>query len=117
MELSVMARPGRGCVVMQLAGVVDLATVPTVQDRLQEALDGGAQAVVMDFTQVRLIDSTGLGLLAWLHQVLEQRGGRVAVAGAPPIVRQALEITSVDRLVALYDTVAAAEDSADPETA
>jgi anti-sigma B factor antagonist len=109
MELSVMSRPCGGCVIVQLAGVLDLATCPAVQSRLQETIDGGAHTVVLDLTQVRLIDSTALGLLMWLRQELQGRGGQVAVAGAQPIVRQVIELTSVDRLIGLYETLPAAE--------
>src|SRR5689334_11683669 len=59
-ELSLATRPGRGCLVVQVGGVLDLATTPQVRSILQRAVDDGARNVVLDLTDVRLIDSTAL---------------------------------------------------------
>ncbi|MGI5241837.1 STAS domain-containing protein [Dactylosporangium sp. CA-139066] len=111
MDLSLTIRPGRGCVVVQAGGVLDLATTPDVRERLQQAVDEGARHVVLDLAGVRLIDSTALGMIVWLHKQLVQDGGGVCIAGARPMVRTVFELTSVDRLVGIYDSVEAAEDS------
>lgn len=109
MELSLATRPGRECLVVQLGGVLDFASIPDVRSRLQQALDDGVRNVVLDLAEVRLIDSTALGMIVWLHKELLERGGRVCVAAARPLVLQVLELTSVDQLVHLHDTVASAE--------
>ncbi|MFI5916548.1 STAS domain-containing protein [Dactylosporangium sp. NPDC051541] len=109
MDFSFTTRPGRGCLVVRPDGVLDLGTVPEVREHLQHALDDGARFVVLDLTAVRLIDSTALGMLAWLHKQLVGRDGRVYVAAARPVVRNVLSLTSVDRLVRLSDDVEAAE--------
>ena len=83
MELSLATRPGRGCLVVQLGGVLDLASIPDVRSRLQQALDDGVRNVVLDLAEVRLIDSTALGMIVWLHKELLERGGRACVAAAP----------------------------------
>ncbi|WP_433221770.1 STAS domain-containing protein [Dactylosporangium sp. CS-047395] len=109
MELSVATRPGRASLVVQLHGVLDLATVTHARDQLQQALDDDVRTIVLDLAEVRLIDSTALGMIVQLHKDLLERGGRVCVAAPRPIVRNVLLLTSVDRLVGMYDTVAAAE--------
>ena len=107
---SLASRPGRGCVVVQVAGVLDLATVPEVRRCLQQALDAGDRNVALDFTAVRFVDSTAIGMIAWLHNQLQERGGRVSVAATEPIVLRVFELTSLDRLLRVYDTLEAAED-------
>jgi anti-sigma B factor antagonist len=109
-DLSLATRPGRGCLVVHVGGVLDLATTADVRSSLQQALDDGARTVVLDLTGVRFIDSTALGMIAWLHQQLQERGGRVYVAAIEPIVLKVLELTSMDRLVRIYNSVEAAED-------
>jgi len=108
-DLSLTTRPGRECLIVQLTGVLDLATTPVVRDRLQEALDGGARTVVLDLAEVRLIDSTALGTIVWLHKQLVERGGGARVAAPRPMVRTVLELTSVDRLIPTYERLEAAE--------
>lgn len=110
MDLSLATRPGRGCLVVQVGGVLDLATTPHVRSSLQAALDDGARSIVLDLTGVRLIDSTALGMIVWLHKQLQERDGRVCVATTRPAVLRVFKLTSVDRLIAIYDDVEAAED-------
>jgi anti-anti-sigma factor len=95
---------------VQVGGVLDMATTPDVRRSLQHAVDDGARTVVLDLTGVRLIDSTALGTIVWLHKQLQERGGHVCVAAPQPLVLKVLELTSVDRLIRIYDSVEAAED-------
>jgi anti-sigma B factor antagonist len=95
---------------VQVGGVLDLATTPDVRSTLQYAMDDGARTVVLDFTGVRVIDSTALGMIVWLHKQPQERGGHVCVAAPQPLVVKVLELTSVDRLIRIYHSVAAAED-------
>jgi anti-sigma B factor antagonist len=83
--------------------------VPEVRRSLQDALDGGVRAVVLDLADVPFIDSGALGMMVWLHKQLRQRGGRVCVVAAQPSVRDLFERTSVHRLIAIYDRVELAE--------
>ncbi|MEV0456656.1 STAS domain-containing protein [Catellatospora methionotrophica] len=109
MNLSLATRPGRGCVVVQLGGELDLATDPDLRQGLQQVLQDGARVVVLDLTDVAFLDSTALGTIVWLHEQLQPRNGHVRVAVTRPLVLRVMELTSVDRLVRIYDTVAAAE--------
>ena len=109
MDLSLTTRPGRGCLIVQMSGVLDLATTPEVRSSLQQAMDDGARNVVLDLADVPLIDSTALGMIVWLHKQLLERGGQVGVAAARPVVLRVFELTSVDRLIRIYDSVEAAE--------
>ncbi|WP_433200453.1 STAS domain-containing protein [Dactylosporangium sp. CS-047395] len=109
MELSLTTRPGRAGLVVHLAGDLDLGVTPAVRDRLRQALDDDVRNVVLDLAGVPLIDSTALGMIVWLHKHLLERGGRVCIAAAQPVVRSVLDLTSVDRLIGVYDSVASAE--------
>src|SRR5690242_50489 len=48
-------------VVLTLAGELDLATAPALQERLDHAMRGKS-AVVIDLSRLRFIDSSGLGM-------------------------------------------------------
>ncbi|GAA1740255.1 hypothetical protein GCM10009681_08950 [Luedemannella helvata] len=94
---------------MHLDGVLDLGSVPQVRQHLEHALNDGTRIFVLDLTGVRLIDSTALGMIVWLCKELSGDGGRVYVAGAQPLVLNVLQVTSVDSLVHITDSVAEAE--------
>lgn len=113
MDLSLTALPGQGCTVVEIAGVLDLGTLPELRTCLDQVMDEGASRIVLDLTGVRLVDSSALGALVSAAQQLRQRSGALCLAGAQPLVRRVLELTSVDRLIDVHDTAAAAVAAAD----
>jgi anti-sigma B factor antagonist len=49
--------------VIQVGGELDLATVPTLEEELDSALNGPSAAVVVDLSDLEFIDSTGIAAL------------------------------------------------------
>jgi anti-sigma B factor antagonist len=109
-DLSLTTRPGRGCTVVQVQGVLDLVTEPHLRACLEQAVQDGARCIVLDLAELRLMDSSGLGTVVLAHKMLQQHAGRLCLAAARPLVLRVLELTSVDRLVSIYDSVRAAEE-------
>ena len=67
---------------VQPAGDVVAALVPELRSALREALAKGARQMTIDFAQVAMVDSTGLGLLISAHNSISKAGGRLAVIHA-----------------------------------
>jgi anti-sigma B factor antagonist len=109
-DLLLSTRPGQGCTVLEVRGDLDMATAPQLRDGLQRLVDAGDRQVVMDLAGVGFMDSSGLGTLVVMFQVLRAVGGRLRLAAVQPAVYGVLRITSVDRAIDVYDTVQAAED-------
>ncbi|WP_245716336.1 STAS domain-containing protein [Micromonospora humi] len=105
-------RPGRGGTVVEVAGELDMSTTPQLRDRLLEVVQGGARVVVVDLAGVGFMDSSGLGALVLAYKDLRERDGWLGLAGVRPPVRQLLSVTSVDRVIGLFDTVRDAEEAA-----
>ena len=110
MDLQLSAQAGQVCTVVRVAGELDMDTSPQLEDFLQEVVDGGARQVVLDYTDVTFMDSSGLGVLVTWVKTLQNRGGRLCVAAVPRQVRDVLMLSAVDRVVDVYDSVVAAED-------
>ncbi|MEV4763981.1 STAS domain-containing protein [Micromonospora chokoriensis] len=109
MDLLLSARPGRGCTVVEARGELDMATAPQLRDNLQQLIDSGDRQVVVDMAGVRFIDSSALGTLVVMFKSLGDVDGRLSLAGVQPGVRRVLSITSVDRVIDIYDDVHTAE--------
>lgn len=109
-EVSLAARPGRGCTVVLVGGPLDLATVPDLRAFLQRVMDDGASTIVLDLAGVRFIDSSALGAIVSVYKELDRRAGRLCLAAVQPLVLRVFELTSVDSLVSIYDSVEAAEE-------
>ena len=110
MKVSFSSRPGRDCTVVAVHGVLDLSTEPEFRQSLEQAVASGARRVVIDLTDVPIMDSSALGALVVMYKAMRERGGSLCVAAPQLVVRAVLTITSVDRVVTVYDTVEAAEE-------
>jgi anti-anti-sigma factor len=100
----------RGVTVVALAGEVDLSARDALDRALASALERG-QSLVVDLSRTTLIDSTILGVLIAAHQDAEAREADLAMVvgdGPSDIVRSALRITGVDRVIAVHGDRAAA---------
>ena len=64
------------------AGDVVAALVPELRSALRGALASGVREITIDFSRVRMVDSTGLGLLISAHNSISKVGGKLAVIHA-----------------------------------
>jgi anti-anti-sigma factor len=72
-------------VVVRLHGELDVSVVDDLRETLRQAGEGHPH-LVLDLTEVRLIDSAVLALLVHSHQAARQRGGAVILAAPSPFV-------------------------------
>ena len=94
---------GTACVV-RLGGELDLYNAAQVRTALAEACAQAPERVVVDLGEVEFIDSTALGVLIETRTKLVNRGG--FLLAAPGLqTRRALEISGLDKLFTVHDTV------------
>ena len=117
MDVRLSVRPGRECMVVEVAGDLDMATAPQLRDGLQRVLEAGTHNVVVDLAGVGFMDSSGLGALVVMFNAARERGGRLCLAAAQRPVRTLLTVTSVDQAIGIYDTVLGAEADMPPAAA
>jgi anti-sigma B factor antagonist len=95
-----------GTVVLAVSGDVDLYVAGELKDRLAEAADDGAKVLVLDFADVTFVDSMGLGVLVGCMKRLRAEGGELHLVVSGPELRRILEITRMDRVIPLHETLA-----------
>jgi anti-sigma B factor antagonist len=94
--------------VVALAGEVDLRCAGRLGVALNAAVRGGTGPVVVDLSELRFIDSSGLALLVNVARRLDHAGRGFAVVAPPGSPRRAIELARLDRaLVVLGDRSAA----------
>ena len=98
--LTIRARRERGCVVVTVAGEVDIATVARLSARLS-ALAVGGVPLVADLDQVSFIDATGLGALARAARDAAAQGVSLYVVCDRPQTRRLFRVTGLDRQIPL----------------
>ena len=107
MDLVQLEIEDRGEVVIaRVTGELDLAGAPSTGETIGEAVPTSARALVVDFSGLEFIDSSGIAMLFSLARRL---GGRrqelrvVAVDGKP--VARVLEIVEFDRAAPVHETL------------
>jgi anti-sigma B factor antagonist len=87
-----------GSHIVELIGDIDAHLVARVTNMLRAVADQSAELVV-DVSEVRFIDASGLGLLVGLHRHVRKAGGRMNLMGTGPGLSRLLRITELDRLL------------------
>ena len=93
--------------VVSVAGEVDLSTSPPLREALEQAVAQGPN-VVVDLSGVTFLDSTGLGDLVRARESALSLGGHLQLVLTQPRIRRVLEITGLDAVFDIHETLAAA---------
>jgi anti-sigma B factor antagonist len=99
------ARIGRGVHVVALGGEIDLHTAPRLDEALFGAIHEGAERVLVDLAGTTFVDSTVLGVLLRAHRRLDDSGGRLVLVSNDPRILRTLELTGLDRTLAVEPTL------------
>jgi anti-anti-sigma factor len=91
--LHVELDPGDDGPVLRLRGDLDASTVPDLWRRIDD----------LDVADLDFVDSSGIGLLFRLQQRVADHGGMVVARGPSPKVRRLLEMTQLNRVIAILD--------------
>ncbi len=94
-----------GCEIA-LEGRLDVHAVAEVREALHAAIDGGTGDLVVDMSQVELIDLTGLGVLVGADRRAKLAGRRVVLRDAPPRLMRILRATRLHRVLTVEVPVA-----------
>jgi anti-sigma B factor antagonist len=90
--------------VVRLGGELDLYNAAQVRSALDEACAEAPERIVVDLGEVEFIDSTALGVLIETRTKLKNRDG--FLLAAPGLeTRRALQISGLDKLFTVHDTV------------
>lgn len=80
---------------------LDLTSAPHLGAQVLDALTQGDRRLVLDFADVRLIDSAGIGVLLSAERRVRAAGGELVVANASDEVRRVFALTGVSRALTL----------------
>jgi anti-anti-sigma factor len=67
------------------------ATLPELRAKMREIVAEGARQLVIDLAAVRMVDSSGIGLLISAHNSLQKAGGQLAVIHASAEILELFE--------------------------
>ena len=107
--LEISSRPVGGAPCLALAGELDIADVPRLEQELDAAVADSAGAFLIDLTELDFLDSSGIRLLLRARALLGRADRAFALICPHGPVLRAIELTGVSDLFTIY---ASPEDAA-----
>ncbi len=80
---------------LYVVGEIDLNTVDILENAINQALEK-KKNLIIDMTDVKFIDSTGIGLLVQTYKKLKQDNNTITVLNARENVRKVFKITCLE---------------------
>ncbi len=77
---------------LTISGKMDIDFVQSQKENCLKACEE-TRNLIMDFSHVDYIDSSGLGFLVTMRKAMENKGGTLILRNVPQVVRQLLTLT------------------------
>lgn len=106
--LRVRTRRRGGTTVVAVRGEVDIATVPELAGRLDALRPEDLGELIVDLGGVDYLAADGLRALIRLRHRVREHGGTLRIVCGNPRVRRVFQVTDLDKVFPLYDTLPAA---------
>jgi anti-sigma B factor antagonist len=94
--------------IVAIDGDIDLESSPKLRDFLKPKASAKTPRLLLDFTQVNYIDSSGLATLIEYFQSVQGFGGKLGLACLNPRVKNVFEIVRLEQIFTLYPDIPAA---------
>jgi anti-sigma B factor antagonist len=88
-----------GVATLRIEGELDAVTIPVLRPSLDALVAEHNPRIVVDLSNLRLIDSSGVGALVFLYKKAKEYGGDLTVAGACDQPLSIFKLLRLDRVL------------------
>ena len=106
-KMSVRKSSPTACVV-DIHGEINAAAEPALMDAYNEACVQGARNILMNFTDLQYMNSSGIGLLVTLLIRVRRQNQRLMAFGLNDHYRQIFELTRLNEAITIFEDEAQA---------
>lgn len=100
-----------GLVVCYVEGEIDINTAPDLKKNFEKILSKKAPKMVINFSKVTYVDSSGLATLVEILKGMRTYGGKMRLSNMSPKIKSLFEITKLEKLFEIMaDETAAISD-------
>jgi anti-sigma B factor antagonist len=87
-----------------LGGEIDLHSSPALKQKLAEVAQKKPSRVILNFSAVKYIDSSGLATIIDLYQKMRGYGGKLGLAELSFSVKSVFEVARLHQVFAIFDS-------------
>jgi anti-sigma B factor antagonist len=84
--------------VLEIDGALDAVTAPDLRPVVEELVSARKKAVTLELSSLRLIDSSGVGMIVSLWRRIRDNGGQLKIVGLRDQPRAIFRLLSLDRV-------------------
>ncbi|MBA3807191.1 MAG: STAS domain-containing protein [Solirubrobacterales bacterium] len=110
--LDLREREHEGVHTLSLGGELDIASVPALNAAVNRLSPDRTQAVRIDLSRLKFMDSTGLAAIVHASKVCEQHEYRFSLVPGSPAVQRLFELTGLIDVLPFESLDAGVQDSA-----
>ncbi len=95
-----IADGGEGTIVAKITGEIDHHSARWLRMDIDTAIqDKSPKKLILDFSGVTFMDSSGVGLVMGRYRNMKERGGKVSLANMPEYIEKVMDLAGMDRLL------------------
>lgn len=96
--MGMRAEDKNGLMVCYVEGEIDINTAPDLKKHLEKILSKKAPKLVVNFSKVTYVDSSGLATLVEVLKMMRSYGGKMRLSNLSPKIKSLFEITKLEKL-------------------
>lgn len=73
-------------------------------------LNGNVKNVIMDFSKLNFMDSSGIGLIIGRYRLINKNGGKLAIVCSDERVNKIFEMSGIMKIIDIYPNIKSAVD-------
>lgn len=105
MLLRLLVETSDGRVLIRASGELDVSNSASLVQAGEDAMADGYETVLVDFSGITFVDSSGLSALVALHRHAAERGVFVAVVALGDSTRRIIDLMGLDETLNLHPNV------------
>ena len=90
--------------ILAFEGNLDTSTSPEAETKINELIDGGTSKLLINFSQLNFIASSGLRVLLATAKKLGPAGGTLEICGLNPTVQEVFDISGFGTILSVKQT-------------
>ncbi len=99
---------GEPYTLVEVAGEADVTNSDDLRRALEAELAQQPRTLIIDLSGLRFMDSSALHALLTVNRAMDRQGGVLALVSPQAAVAKILRLTTADRLIPVFDSVAEA---------
>lgn len=96
--MAVRTENKNGLVVCYVDGEIDINTAPDIKKYFEKILVKKTPKIIINFSKVTYVDSSGLATLVEILKGMKGYGGRMRLTNLSPKIKSLFEITKLEKL-------------------